>query len=211
MHKGIILLVKPDENEQDVVISQIREFMEGYEGSVWDWYQIGGRWTNKLAPKNKEFLEWVESFLLSKEPERDGKKVDWISQNTVVKHQKELQDKWIELGMEGQNSYCDHYQLGDDGNVYDVIPLSKCLETVKDYSYDYIEQGKKELVEAEYWLTGKKGKNDYNMYGYCLTKAGKIFNQNFCFDCNVYNITEDDYSIPENVDGWWAVMVDMHS
>ena len=52
MHKGIILLVKT-KNKEDV-LSLVEQFLEPYgNGDVWDWYQIGGRWNNTLAPKDK--------------------------------------------------------------------------------------------------------------------------------------------------------------
>lgn len=51
MHKGVILLVKAESKEN--ALEQVKDFMEPYgEGFVWDWYQIGGRWNNELAPKD---------------------------------------------------------------------------------------------------------------------------------------------------------------
>ena len=60
MHKGVILLVKAD-NKEDA-IDKVTEFLEPYgDGDVWDWYSIGNRWHNLLAPKQKadEFNKWV--------------------------------------------------------------------------------------------------------------------------------------------------------
>ena len=43
MHKGIILLVKAA--DRDDAEHNAREFLDEYENDVWDWFQIGGRWT----------------------------------------------------------------------------------------------------------------------------------------------------------------------
>jgi hypothetical protein len=212
MHKGIVLLVKPEETSREAILDKVDEFMEQYgDGDVWDWKQIGGRWTNTLAPKYKEFHEWANALLEKQEEVKKGKPTDWISQDTVDQNSSVLQSKWEEIGMKGQNPYCNHYELGEEGGVYDVMPLSECIDAVKELQQDPIAAGREEFSAAEKWLNGERAINDYRMYGYCLKKAGEIFSQDFCFDCNIFNVEADNYSIPTELDGWFAVMVDIHN
>lgn len=204
MHKGVILIVKAQ--DKDETISLAKEFLESYKDDVWDWYQIGGRWQNALAPKGKEFFEKTKSILEKK----DG----FISQSEVDNKQSQLQKLWEELGMKGSNPYSDHYKLDENGNYYDVLPLSECLEIVKDWKQTQ-KDAKKEEKKAKEWLN-KKDKNgkkykDYRMYGYCLKIAGHLYHQDFCFDCNVFNTEDYDYSIPKNVENYYAIMIDMHN
>lgn len=211
MHKGIILLVKPEFNDRGTALEQVRDFMEDHENSVWDWWVVGGRWTQTLCSKVKEFNKWANEFLLSKEPKVDGKNSEWISQQTVDDNQDVLQKQWKKMGLTGKNSHCNHYELGDNGGTYDVMPLSECLDVVNSWKQDHIEEGKKKLKDAEGWLNGEIKTNSYDMYGYVITKAGKLFQQEFFDECNVFNVENSNYSVPEDVDGWWAVMVDIHN
>jgi len=98
----------------------------------------------------------------------------------------------------------------------DILPLKDCFGIVKEWSFDYIERGKEEVKEAEERYLNKeddKGNliNDYNMYGHRIKRAGEIFQQNFCFDCNVFNIEKYNYSVPEDIKNYYAVMVDIHN
>ena len=64
MHKGVILLTKASDKEE--ALDSVREFLENYgDGDVWDWYQIGGRWSNTLAPKEKaeQWYSIIDTFL----------------------------------------------------------------------------------------------------------------------------------------------------
>lgn len=213
MHKGIILLVKPEDedNNKFSALNKAREFMDDHEGTVWDWWAVGGRWTQVLCPKTREFSQWANEFLLSKEPKVDGQDAEWISQQNVDDNQHILQKKWEDMGLIGKNSYCNHYKIGQDGGAYDAMPLSECLEVVNAWKQDYIALGKEKLKDAENWLNGETGTNNYEMYGYVITKAGKLFQQDFFDECNVFNVENYNYSVPEDVTGWWAVMVDIHN
>jgi hypothetical protein len=153
MHKGVILLIKCD--NEDTAEALANDFLESYgEGYVWDWYEIGGRWKDIF------------------------------------------------------------------GNNKPILSLSECLGVVKEWQQT-ISQAQEELDKAQKWLkTGGNtrkidGKDvpfdDYYMYGYQLKIAGQLFSQDFCFDCNVFNLENYDYSIPENVNDYYAVIVDMHN
>lgn len=214
MHKGIILLTKAENREE--AISEIRSFLEPYGNDVvFDYYKIGGRFHNTLAPKNLEWGTWADNFLWEQEKikvEKAGKAIlrsTQISQNTVNENQEVLQKKWEELGMKGQNPATNH-EISLNGDYYDVVPLSECLKTVNGWQQDPIKAGKQELAEAEKWLNGENGKDNYGMYGHLLIKAGNLFCQEFCSSCHVFNIEEHNYSVPSEVEGWWAIMIDIH-
>ncbi len=202
MHKGIMLIVKTD--DKTTALAEVRRFLEDYKETVWDWYQIGGRWTQTFAPKNKEFMDWADKFLKAKANK------DFISSQSVKDNQRDLQKEWERLGMNGENPYTDHYHLPEGGNTYDIMPLKDCIGIVKKWQQT-IEDIKKEEEEAKEWINGKRAKDDYRMYGYCLKGVGNLYHQDFCFDTNIFNIDADDYSIPEKIEDYSVVMIDIHN
>lgn len=208
MHKGIILLVEKEEDTE--VLDAVKEFMGEYKNDVWDWYVIGGRWSGTLSPLYSEFMKRAEDILTKEDH-------GYVLQSTVDEKQPELQKIWEELKGKGVNPLSNHYELPDDGGLYDILPLSECIDTVKEWQQT-IEDAKKSEQKAKEWLAegGRKDKNDnlyddWGMYGYCLSSAANLYQQNFCFDCNVFNIKSWDYSIPEDIDNYVAVMVDIHN
>jgi hypothetical protein len=52
MHKPAILPTKAYNKEQ--ALARTYNFMKEYENKIFDWYVIGGRWHNLLAPKINE-------------------------------------------------------------------------------------------------------------------------------------------------------------
>ncbi len=209
MHKGIIMLVKARKKTE--AVSKVREFLKSFEGDVWDWYQIGGRWQNTLAPMTVKFFEKAKVLL-----KVEGK--DFISQETVNEKQGELHEIWRKLGGKGDNPYSDHYKMHQGGGEYDSLPLKDCIEVVKKWHYDYIKKGKETEKEGrERWLKkkGENGKplNNYSMYGYSLKNAGAIYSQDFCFESNVFNTETYNYSLPkeDEMEKFYAVMIDIHN
>ena len=202
MHKGIMLIVKSDNKEE--ALERARNFLEEYQDQVWDWYAIGGRWTQTLCPKYTKFIDWADKYLKGK----SGK--DYISNKDTKDNQELLQAEWVKLGMSGQNPYADHYKLPEEGGFYDVWPLNQCLDIVKKWQQT-VEDAKKEEEKAKEWLNGIRAKDDYHMYGYSLKIAANLYYQSFCFDTNVFNVEKYDYSIPEDVKGFFVVMVDIHN
>ena len=229
MHKGVMILVKA-ENKKDA-ISQVNDFMEPYgEGDIWDYYRVGGRWTNYLAPKEK-YNNWHKKYL-----ELIGFKEGsfGVDCKTLEIHRDKIQKLWKDEGLQGKNPnwYNEgfNFDLPNVGGYYDVLSLSECIDVVKDWAYDYWEKHKELIANAEEWLEGK-GNNMFdkikekspdtwyeetekarrNMYAYDLKRAAEIAGEDFCFDCNVYNVVESDYSVPTNTEGYWVVMIDMHN
>lgn len=68
MHKGVIILVKA--NDRYDAYKNTVEFLESYQDTVWDWYQIGGRWSRTLNPLNKQFDAKARTFCLMKQKQK---------------------------------------------------------------------------------------------------------------------------------------------
>lgn len=207
MHKGVILLVKA--SDRDEAIEKVNDFMEPYgNGDVWDWFEIGGRWNNTLAPKElvDQFNIKVDNHILKKEEH------GFISQKQVEEKKAELQAAWEELGLKGLNPHTDHYKLPSDGNEYDAVPLSECIDTVKDWIQDLgkvaDEYFEKLVEERQKEKAGEKG----SMSAYYAGLYKDAAYQNFSFESNVYDVdTDAAETIPEDITGYYAVMVDMHN
>lgn len=204
MHKGVILLTKASDREE--AIDNVESFLESYgDGDVWDWYQIGGRWSNTLASKDKK-EEWgniIKTFL---------KQEEWgISQQEINNNAVRLQEEWEKLGLKGRNPYSDHYSLPKDGDEYDILPLSECIDVVKEW----VKDRKEEM--AAVWGKMIEAKKDveygkYDMSGYYAGVYRDLNYGNFSFECNVFDTDNfESETIPEEIEGWWAVMVDMHN
>jgi hypothetical protein len=208
MHKGIILLVKTTDREK--AISKAKEFLAPYHDDVWDWYAIGGRWTQTLCPFAKAFQEKAKKII---NPNDEA----FIGQSIVDQNQDTLQAIWKEMGGKDLNPHCNHYHISDNGQAYDVLPLCECIEIVKKWQQT-IDDAKKVELSAKEWLAegGRKDKDnnpcdDWRMYAYILKNAANLYQQNFFFECNVFNTEKYDYSIPEDVENYFAVMIDIHN
>ena len=201
MHKGIMLIVKSKNRIE--ALNKTCKFLKEYKGSVWDWYQIGGRWTQTLAPIHNEFLKKTNAIL--------EKEKGFLSQTEVEEKQSKLQALWEKFGGKGKNPYTDHYKLCDEGGYYDVMSLSDCIKIVKEWQQDPEKDGLEMLEEAKRWLKPKQEKNNWDMYGYALQKAANMFQQDFFFDTNVFNTEDHNFSIPKELKDYFVVMVDIHN
>lgn len=159
MHKGVILLVKA--GSADEARANAEKFLEGYEGSIWDWYQIGGRW---------------QGLLTGYEPDKDhAKKGKWPTQYGEY---------------EG-----------------DILPLKDCLAKVVEYKGDATKIEAKHQENIDKYRT----EGNHSMMGYCMKELGEFLGEDFCFEANVFNTNSFTYAIPEDTEGFWAVVVDMHN
>ena len=202
MHKGIILLIKA--NDRVLAKEKADEFMEGYgDGKVWDWYVIGGRWSRMLNPLTTPFFKKAKTMM------NKGRKEKAIYMSTVESNKHKLQELWEKIGGKRTNPYSSD-QYDQEGELDDIMPLKDCVDMVKNYGFDSLKQANKELRDAKKRYC-QKDKEVYSMYGYCLKIAGNIFAQDFCFECNVYNTEDWNYSIPEDTKGYYAVVVDIHN
>lgn len=211
MHKGVILLTKATSRKE--AEDNINEFLEPYgDGDVWDWYSIGNRWHNALAPKDKvtQFDKWLKETY-KHVFQGHGYAVDDLENDKV---RPVIQAKWEELGLKGKNTYYSAYGFGveDTDNDYNIIPLADCIDTVTEWKRD-MEVAKKEAwdkmvtAKAEHEISGK-----YDASAYYAGIYRDIANGSFSFECNVYNVeTLIPEDVPEDITGYWAVMVDLHN
>lgn len=200
MHKGIILLVKSESKED--VTHEVDSFLESYQHSLWDWYVIGGRWTGVLDnydprkdPKNIE-----ECYLC----EGTGKRNDEIG-----KQARKENPEYTCNGCDGEGKRSKFTYEEHENNI---MPLKDCLDVVKEWQQDSEEEFNKMKKEAEERF-GKKSERGYNkgMYGYIIKNAGAMLSEDLTFDTNVYNTYEFDFSIPKDLENFYAVIVDIHN
>jgi hypothetical protein len=211
MHSGIILLTEA--TEKDEALSNVNIFLEDYYNIVFDYYNIGGRWHNMLAPEDKldKFKKWVKKKY-SSVFNKDGSY--FINDLENEKDKVIIQNKWEKLGLLGQNIYYDSYgfNLNSKLDNYNCVPLIACLNTVKKWCND------REKLIKEYWknMLIEKKKEDKTKIGtmsaYYAEKYAKAMYNNFSLDMNVYNInTLEIETIPKDIENYFAVIVDFHN
>lgn len=200
MHTRVIVLLKADDKKS--ALSKVKTFLELYYEDVYDWYVIGGRWNNLLAPKRKEFDEFASKLC-------NPTNGSFINQNDVDKNQKELQAEWERLGMKGDNSWCNHYDLSEDGNEYDVLPLFECVEYVKSQCQN------KEVQEQEAWnsmVAARENNPKDTMSAYYAGIYRNIKYSDFSLETSVYDVeTQESELVPDDIAGYFAIVVDMHN
>jgi|LauGreDrversion4_2_1035121.scaffolds.fasta_scaffold12689_5 hypothetical protein len=205
MHKGVILLTKA--SDKDEAIENVNTFLEGYgDGRVWDWYVIGGRWSGTLNPKSSEFFLKSEAHFKKTYPEMG----EFLSTKMVQEQAEALKNIWEEIGGEGLNPYARN-AYDNDGDDDDALPLSNCVRVVTEWTKDM-------NAEAEtFWekmLESKKPESEHDMSAYYANRYAECKYDEFSFESNVYDIdeqTNDPKDALENVDQYFAVMVDMHN
>lgn len=180
MHKGVILLVKASTREE--ATQKAEQFLHQHEGDVWDWYQIGGRWTGQLT---------------GYDPEMDPDNLEEVC--------KTCEGKGCNVcdGKGGRPKWPTDWKPVDD----DVMPLTDARvgKKVSEWSSVWEEKAMKEADELM-----ESFKENKFMLGYALEKKANILKDRFTFDSNVYDIEAETNQVPSNPDGYWAVMVDMH-
>lgn len=206
MHKGVILLAKA--SNRDEALTQVDSFLENYgDGDVWDWYVIGGRWSGTLNAKSKEFFVAAEKHFKQAYPEKEN---PFLTTAMVQEQSVALGEIWSSIGGVGLNPYTrDNYNsVGEDD---DAIPLNDCVEVVKDWTRDT------DAEAEELWnkmLEAKKEDAPHDMSAYYAKRYAEAKYDEFCFECNVYDIDEQTNNPAhalENADQYFAVMVDMHN
>lgn len=212
MHTAKILLVKATDRED--AWARCEEFLEPYgDGNVWDWYSLGNRWNNALAPQEKmeEFDKWVKTQYASVFKEL-GYAVNDL-ENSIDRPI--IQAKWEEMGLKGKNPYYSGYGFDLDNSAeqddYNIVPLTDCLETVKKWRIDL--KAKQEELWRDMIESRKKSlSGEYDMTGYYAGMYRDANYGNFCFETGVYNITTcEAEAIPEDTSDYWAIVVDLHN
>ena len=197
MHTPVILLTKARWRHE--AIGRVYDFMEDYENKLFDWYTIGGRWHNSLAPKLKEWQEIIQKHVIIPNGENNKK-----YQESKIFESK-LQQIWRDIDMKGKNPHFIHFNLPSDGDYYDVMPLKDCLEQVSSWIIS------KSDLEDDYKKKLAIWKDDAEMLKVINRKHKKKLNGEFTDDRNIYNIDLlESEVIPENYVDYFAVLVDMH-
>jgi hypothetical protein len=212
MHSGVILIVKAQNRKE--ALKAADAFLEPYGGDrVWDWYQIGGRWTGTLTgydpekdPRNHETCSQCDGTgfrrdaLGNEERAKDptytcngcgtfdvDKKV-WSHGPLDPGKSVKWPTEWVEV---------------DDN----AMPLSdkRVRKVVRDWTKDW----KKERL-AEITKMMRHWKKDEHMTGYLLKKKGEVLADDFSFESKVFDTERWTNSPPRTSVGYWAVMIDMH-
>ena len=192
MHKGVILLVKAKSRSD--AQTKAEEFLEPYgDSKVWDWYQIGGRWSGTLT---------------GYDPETDPKNIE---QCTLCNGTGTRTD-----GMGGPRG-CNG--CGGKGKSvswptqwgtteHDVMPAinPKVQKVIEDWGRNWKSKQLDELEKSRTHFAGNEA-----MKGYFLRKEADIVDDCFSFESNVYDTEEGTNNIPGSLRGYFAVMVDTHN
>lgn len=124
-----------------------------------------------------------------------------------------MQKEWENLGLKGSNPYCNHYQLPNEGNYYDVVKLEDCLDIVKDWLKDLNVE--KEIIWNKMLIAKKEAEEDkHDMSGYYAGIYKNLQYGNFSFESNVFDITvQEAEKLPDKneIKDYFAVMMDMHN
>ena len=211
MHTGVLLLTKAADKEE--ALNNVSNFMMEYQNSVYDWYSIGNRWHNILAPEDKlkQFEEWIKEEYKHAFTEFGSYSIDVLEND---KDRAIIQNKWEELGLKGKNIYYSAYGFGLDEieDNYNCVPLKDCLKVVKKWCKNLSEFAE-ELWEKMLECKAKElNKATDTLSAYYAKKYADAKYENFCFDTNVFNIdTYEAEKIPEDIENYYVVVVDMHN
>jgi len=209
LHKGVILIVKADDaNEAQ---EKVEEFLEMYNGVVWDWYVIGGRWSGILNKLNQRFLTAANRFMAKKCKVKT--KELRVTDKLLKECANDLNAIWEKMGGTGSNPY--ERKCGTD-----IMPLSECTDIVKKWKRDLVKEANKAFrqlcierkKEREARMRGDKHCGFLSAYHAGLYKDA-VFDS-FCFESNTYDIdvsTNDPTKALDNPEGRWAVIVDLHN
>lgn len=214
MHFLKLLLTKAENKKE--VLDKARTFLEDYHNNVYDWYQFGGRWSNRLGPidKMKEFQKWAKETY-SEIFKNGGYRAKDIEAEPV---KSELQNKWEEIGLRGKNIYSDPWglKITDEDLLegYDIMPLEEVVDRVKQYAPDREKRIKEQWGRIEEAMKKYfEGKTKY-FPSYEFRIMADFTSTDFTSETTIYNIDDymgDSEAIPEDLEGWWVIVADLHN
>lgn len=211
MHKGILLLTKA--TDKDEAKSNVESFLEGYgDGKVWDWYVIGGRWSGVLNKSAVEFYKLADKLFVAK---NKGKKKDYVSMQDVEDSATELQTIWEKLGEKSRNPFNrDNYKSGLDSDTLpttdDVMLATEAEVVIRKWA----KENDMKKQAQEFWdkmVEEKKRGKDETMSAYYAKRYAECQYDDFCFESSVYDIEKGTNTPPEDLTGYYCVVVDMHN
>lgn len=204
MHKGVILLTQAATKQE--AKDNVDHFMEPYgEGDVWDYYVIGGRWSGILNPAHKKFMEIVRKECPAEYPSIG------YSNKDIEKYSKKFEKIWDRIGGKGSHPF-NRNRFGSEGVEEDDIVLATEVESIlKDWEID------REVVATEIYKdlqeSWKNSDNPVKCFevGYKARMFSNLVSDAFCLDSNTYDIDNYTNDLPENLEDYYAVIIDMHN
>lgn len=91
----------------------------------------------------------------------------------------------------------------------EITPLKDCLNAVKKLEEHYRLKALKIILRG-FWRWILTTRPSIPMFGHRLVKAGELLGEVFSMEYSIWNYRNFDYSIPENVEGFWVVFADFH-
>jgi len=180
---------------EDEAASVVESFLEGYEGSVWDWYEIGGRWSGAFG---------------------DGR--DILCAEGNLERFMEMVDGGIASRL-GEIRDLRRYLIGDDGSEDSYDPLGfGAPNTPEAKSYraqHYLESA---MLFAEMLRSDEPDDPRFEMLGWRLRKLGSLLSDYYLFDSMFFDAeahTGRKDALVERVatspGTQWLVSVDLHN
>jgi hypothetical protein len=206
MHKAVLCLTKAESGED--AISNVEGWLAQYQDDVFDWYQIGGRWSGLLNQKSKEFVTKTNEYLKSIYPDFDE---DFVTDKLIKENATKLQEIWEGMGETTKNPYTRSFE-NFDGSSDDSVPLTQCLSIIKEWTVNVkadAEEAFKKLLEAREEEKEKGG----TMSAYYAGIYRNLIYDAFSTESNIYDI-ENETNDPEQAlkepEQWFVVLVDLH-
>ena len=187
-HTGAIILVKAASRRE--AVKNAKQFLHRFgRGRVYDYYSLGGYWSGLLTgyeprdnPLNQETCSHCHGTGKdASQEERACYKCNGTGKSL----------KWRWVPYKG-----------------DVMPLSEVKDRVLVYLGDwrnkYLKVANQGIAECE------QKADDWLLPHYLILKGRVLWDQ-FIWESAVYNAEEESNSVPSCPDGYWAVVVDLHS
>jgi hypothetical protein len=212
MHKGVILLTNATDRED--AVSNVYSFMEGYKDQVYDWYVIGGRWSGTLNINTKLFFEKANEILNETYPNDKLVKEGLYTSQMMEENKATFQKIWEDMGEMTVNPHCRN-QYSDTAYPDDVLPLSQCIDIVKEWTKDMNEKADEyweKMVKERESEVGENKRSTMSAYYAGIYKNCKY--DDFSDESNVFDtdsLTNNPEKALKNPDSYYAVMIDMHN
>lgn len=211
----LLILINKAENEE-TALNNVENFLELFEGDLFDYYKIGGRWNNYLAPKNikMEHEKWV------KERFKDAFYKDGSYNISIIEEKDnriEIQKKWIELGGKGFNPFFSVHVFGNEKHPYNIVPVKDCLDNIKEVMRTVASIEAEREKRWEELLKLRNEKENPVLVEWAALALAKAYDIDLNEETTVYlidknvEITDQNINIlNDHLDEYYAVVVDIH-
>ena len=105
-------------------------------------------------------------------------------------------------------AYLDTEHFFDSFSVLSSGTLSEKRKELDVFAGD--GDWKKQAGEFLKLAEKQKAAGNFSGCGYHLINAGQLYAQHLTVDTRVFNIDEEDYSVPTDGNGWQVIAVDFH-